>query len=220
VSEANYHINIGFRQRHGEGPSVAGELNRRIGVCEDVSIWNAIPVPSLLCVSFYLISVTKLCDMIIRLCMCDETIKWGWARWWLIELSIVQREKRIDIYREKEIVSITKSESTRESTKRKHYSESINQTRGLWGNSFRTKPEDGGGIAPTRSPRMAGKESRHQTWGWPGNRLRSKPKCGGNIVSVRSPRSLVHILVPMACRLNPSVNNVQGSDKPCQYARH
>jgi hypothetical protein len=32
----------------------------------------------------------------------------------LIELSIVQREKKIDIYIEKEIISITKSESTSE----------------------------------------------------------------------------------------------------------
>jgi len=38
----------------------------------------------------------------------------------LIELSIIQREKKIDIYIEKEIISITKCESTRENTKRKH----------------------------------------------------------------------------------------------------
>jgi hypothetical protein len=37
----------------------------------------------------------------------------------LIELSIVQREKKIDVYIEKEIISITQSESTRENTKSK-----------------------------------------------------------------------------------------------------
>jgi hypothetical protein len=38
----------------------------------------------------------------------------------LIELSIVQREKKIDIYIEKEIISITKSESIRLSTKQEN----------------------------------------------------------------------------------------------------
>jgi hypothetical protein len=50
----------------------------------------------------------------------NETIKWRWDRWWFIELSIVQREKKIDIYIEKQIISITKCESTTESTMRKH----------------------------------------------------------------------------------------------------
>jgi len=49
-------------------------MNWQIGICDDVSIWNAIPVPILLRVSFYLISVTKLWDMIIRLCMCKGQI--------------------------------------------------------------------------------------------------------------------------------------------------
>jgi hypothetical protein len=34
----------------------------------------------------------------------------------LIELSIVQREKKIDVYIEKQIISITQSESTIENT--------------------------------------------------------------------------------------------------------
>jgi hypothetical protein len=46
----------------------------------------------------------------------------------MIELSIVQREKKIDIY--KEIISST------------------NQARGSRGDRHRTKPEAGGGIAP------------------------------------------------------------------------
>jgi len=56
-------------------------------MCDDVSIWNAICVPIVLRVSFYLISVTKLWDMIIRLSICN-----GWighanvldfrSHWW------------------------------------------------------------------------------------------------------------------------------------------
>ena len=41
----------------------------KIGICDNVSIWNVIPVAILLRVSFYLISVTKFWDMIIRLCI-------------------------------------------------------------------------------------------------------------------------------------------------------
>jgi len=74
ASHANYNIEIGFQQRHGGGSCVAGGMNRQIGICDDVSIWNAIPVPIFLRVSFYLISVTKLWDMIIRLCMCKSQI--------------------------------------------------------------------------------------------------------------------------------------------------
>jgi len=59
----------------------------------------------------------------------------------LIELSIVQREKKIDIYIEKEIISITKSESTRESTNQKAL----------------IRPEARGEIASAPSPRMAEK---------------------------------------------------------------
>jgi len=44
-------------------------MNRQIGICDDVSIWNAICVPILLHVLFHWISVNKLWDMIIRLCM-------------------------------------------------------------------------------------------------------------------------------------------------------
>jgi len=64
-------------------------------------------------------------------------------------LSKEQREKEKDrqIYA-KEIISITKSESTRERT---------NQTRGSWGNGFGTKTEDRGEIVSALSPRMAQK---------------------------------------------------------------
>jgi len=55
---------------HGDSSCAAGGMNRQIGISDDISILNVIPVPILLCVSFYLISVTKLWDMIICLCMC------------------------------------------------------------------------------------------------------------------------------------------------------
>ena len=45
-------------------------MNWQIGICDDVSSWNVIPGPILLRASFYLISVNKLGDMIIRLCVC------------------------------------------------------------------------------------------------------------------------------------------------------
>jgi len=74
ASEAIYHIEIGFQQGLGDGSCVTGRMNRQIGICDDVSISNALPVLSLLCVSFYLISVTKLWHMIICLCMCKGQI--------------------------------------------------------------------------------------------------------------------------------------------------
>jgi len=49
-------------------------MNKRIGLCDAVSVWNAINVSILLRVSFYFISVTKLWDMIIRQCMCKGRI--------------------------------------------------------------------------------------------------------------------------------------------------
>jgi len=73
-SQANYQIEIGFRGRHSDLSTVARAINRQIGIYDNVSILNAIPAPILLCVSFYMISVTKLWDMIIRLCMCKGRI--------------------------------------------------------------------------------------------------------------------------------------------------
>lgn len=82
----------------------------------------------------------------------------------MIELSIIQREMKIDIYIEEEIISITKSKSTRETlretTNRKaligrHKSDSPNPSRGLWGNSCRTKLENDVDIAFAPTLRMA-----------------------------------------------------------------
>jgi len=74
ASQANCQIEIGFRGRHSDLSTVARAINRQIGIYDNVSILNAIPAPILLCVSFYVISVTKLWDMIIRLCMCKGRI--------------------------------------------------------------------------------------------------------------------------------------------------
>jgi len=49
-------------------------MNKQIGLRDAISIWNAIPVYILLCVSFDFISVTKLWDMIIRQYICNGPI--------------------------------------------------------------------------------------------------------------------------------------------------
>jgi len=69
ASQAYYNIETGFRRRHGDGSCVTAGMNRPIGIGDNVSIWNVRSVPISLHVSFYFISVTKLWDMIIRLCM-------------------------------------------------------------------------------------------------------------------------------------------------------
>jgi len=72
--QANYHMEIRFRWRHGDRSFLARGMNRQIAICDNVSFRNVIRVPILLRVSFHLISVTKLWDMIIRLCMCQGRI--------------------------------------------------------------------------------------------------------------------------------------------------
>jgi len=74
ASQANYHLEIGFRQRHCDGCCIAGGMNWQLGISDNVSIWNVILVSILLCVCIYLISVTKWWDMIICLCMCKGRI--------------------------------------------------------------------------------------------------------------------------------------------------
>jgi len=70
VSLADYHIQIGVGQRNRNGSCVPTDVNEQIAIVGGVSLRKAIRVPILLCVSFYLISVTKLWDMIICLCIC------------------------------------------------------------------------------------------------------------------------------------------------------
>jgi len=67
---ANYDIVIGFRRRDGDGSCVCGRLDMQIISLDVWSQGKARCLPILLCVRFFLIWVTKLWDLIIRLCMC------------------------------------------------------------------------------------------------------------------------------------------------------
>jgi len=49
---------------------MARSIGGQSGIFDNVSLWKAILLPILLCVSHVLISVTKLWDMILSLCMC------------------------------------------------------------------------------------------------------------------------------------------------------
>jgi len=60
ASQANYHIDIGFRRRHGDGFCVTGSDDSPIGIFDDVFRIKAICEPVLLHLSFFWISVTKL----------------------------------------------------------------------------------------------------------------------------------------------------------------
>jgi len=57
---ANFHIAIGFRQRHGDGSGVTGSVDSQIAIFDDISHVKAICEPVLLSVSFFWISVTRL----------------------------------------------------------------------------------------------------------------------------------------------------------------
>ena len=70
VSQAEYHIEIGFGLRHGDGSCFTGEINSQITIFDDVSRINTICEHVLLCVSFLWILLTKLWDRIIRQCVC------------------------------------------------------------------------------------------------------------------------------------------------------
>jgi len=70
ASPANHHIEIRFGGRHGDSSCICGGIERQIGIIDVLSWWKEICIPILLRVSLYLISVTKLWDMIICLCKC------------------------------------------------------------------------------------------------------------------------------------------------------
>jgi len=67
---ADYHIDIGFRQRDGDGFGVCGTLDMQTVILDVWSWGKGSCLPIFLCVSYFLISVTKLWDLIVRLCMC------------------------------------------------------------------------------------------------------------------------------------------------------
>ena len=70
ASLVNYHIEIRYGRRYGDGSRVAGGIDSQIGSFEDLSCGKAICVPTLPRVSFFLISVTKLGDMIFHQSVC------------------------------------------------------------------------------------------------------------------------------------------------------
>ena len=70
ASPANHHIDIEFWRRNGDGSSINRRIKRQIYIFDVISLWDAICVPIVLHVRFFLISVTKLWDMVMYLCMC------------------------------------------------------------------------------------------------------------------------------------------------------
>jgi len=70
ASLGNFNTGIGSRQRNFNGSFIDGRSDTQIAIFGVISSLQAISVPSLLCVSFWLISVPKLWRMIIHRCMC------------------------------------------------------------------------------------------------------------------------------------------------------
>jgi len=60
MSLANYNIDIGFGQRHGDCSCVTGSVDSQICIFDDVSRAKAICEPVLVHVSFFRTSVIKL----------------------------------------------------------------------------------------------------------------------------------------------------------------
>jgi len=71
TSLTNCHTGIGLRWTYCIGSFVIGTLPAQLVIFDDLSLRKVIGVPILLCVSVFWISVTKLWDKIIRLCMCN-----------------------------------------------------------------------------------------------------------------------------------------------------
>jgi len=66
---ADHDIYFGFGRRHGDSPCVCRRRDIQTVIFDVISLWKVICLPETLCLSFILISVTILWDMIIRLCM-------------------------------------------------------------------------------------------------------------------------------------------------------
>jgi hypothetical protein len=66
----NNHMDIGFRWRDGDGSCICGRIAIQKVIFDVWSRWKASCLLIWLCVILFLISVTTLFDMIIRLCMC------------------------------------------------------------------------------------------------------------------------------------------------------
>jgi hypothetical protein len=70
VLPANLHIDFWSRQRQGDTSRVSRGIKRQTVIFDIISLWKVICLLILLHVSYFLIPVTKLWDMIICLCMC------------------------------------------------------------------------------------------------------------------------------------------------------
>jgi len=70
ASPANHDIDFGRRRRHDDGSWVGSGIESQQVPFDVKSWWKVIRLPILLHVDFFLILVTKLWDLIIRLCMC------------------------------------------------------------------------------------------------------------------------------------------------------
>jgi len=69
---AKYHTVIGSGRWNSDGSCIAGEVNRQITIFNDFSLRRVICVPIVLRSSLYWISVSKLWEIIICLCMCNS----------------------------------------------------------------------------------------------------------------------------------------------------
>jgi len=71
TSLANYHTGIAFRWPNCNGSFVISTLPAQLGITDDLSLQKVNAVAISLRVNVFLISVPKLWDMIIHLCMCN-----------------------------------------------------------------------------------------------------------------------------------------------------
>jgi len=83
VFQPYYHIEIIFGRRNSDGFCVTGGVKRHIDNFDDISLEKVVHGLILVGIRFYLISVTKLWDMIIHLCMC---------KWWIGHANVQDSE--------------------------------------------------------------------------------------------------------------------------------
>jgi hypothetical protein len=74
ISLANYVLGIELGNRIGDGSRIARRIEFQIPIVNNVSLRITNGNPILLDVSLFMISVTKLKDMIIHLCMCNSSM--------------------------------------------------------------------------------------------------------------------------------------------------
>jgi len=67
----NYHLVSGYWLRYGDASRIAGGIDSQIVNFDHLPLVKAICVPTLLCISISLISVTKLWHIILHQCVCN-----------------------------------------------------------------------------------------------------------------------------------------------------